>query len=245
MFEFEQCDHTIPSGQRHPALDPKIQEEFGPDRIRSHSVMSWGEHCSECAFPSCYQTCSFYKARPDGAAAASTSEFTARRILVSGVGRDSRPTGICRVAASHTRALLSNRVASRVLLAIGSWQYELFRTLLGPYAPQIKFLVTNIKNNSISRNLWYVATLPRLAKAHGTGLVHLSYPAPAFQRAFSSPVVLTLHRSLSLRHTGEFRFPPLLCESGDSSAMSFFRRWDCMRLRWHEQDCHHVQSEIG
>jgi FkbH-like protein len=66
MFEFEQCDRTIPSGRRHPSLDPKIQEEFGPDRIRSHSVMSWGEHCSECAFPSCYQTCSFYRARPDG-----------------------------------------------------------------------------------------------------------------------------------------------------------------------------------
>ena len=66
MFEFEQCDRTIPSGQRPLALDPKIQEEFGPDRIRSHSVMNWGEHCSECVFPSCYQTCSFYKARPDG-----------------------------------------------------------------------------------------------------------------------------------------------------------------------------------
>jgi glycosyltransferase involved in cell wall biosynthesis len=129
------------------------------------------------------------------------------RILVSSVGRDSHPTGICRVAASHAKALLSDRVASRVFLAIGSWQYELFRTLLGPCAPQVEFLVTNIRNNSASRNFWYAATLPRLAKAYGADLVHLSYPAPTFRRAFRGPVVVTLHDLYPYDMPENFGFP--------------------------------------
>ena len=115
------------------------------------------------------------------------------RVLVSSVGRDSQPTGICRVAASHTKALLSHRIASRVLFAIGAWQYELFRTFLEPHLTQIEFLVANIRNNSAARNFWYVAKLPQLAKAHGADLVHLAYPAPTFRRAFRGPVVVTLH----------------------------------------------------
>lgn len=66
MFEFEQCEQAIPARLNHPALDPKTQKEFGPDRICSHSLMSWGEHCTECVFPTCYQTCSFYQPRQDG-----------------------------------------------------------------------------------------------------------------------------------------------------------------------------------
>jgi len=129
------------------------------------------------------------------------------RILVSAVGRDSHPTGICRVAASHTKALLTDGVASRVFLAIGSWQFELFRTLLGAYAPQIEFLVTNITNSSIARNVWYAFTLPRLARAYGVDLVHLSYPAPTFRRAFRGPVVVTLHDLYPYDIPENFGFP--------------------------------------
>ena len=129
------------------------------------------------------------------------------QILVSSVGRDSHPTGICRVAASHAKALLSNRAASRVFLAIGSWQCELFRRLLGPYAPQIDLLVADIRNNSVSRNFWYAATLPQLAKASGADLVHLSHPAPTFRRAFHSPVVVTLHDLYPYDIPENFGFP--------------------------------------
>lgn len=66
MFEFEQCERTISARLSHPAVDSKVLSEFGPERIRSYSVLSWGEHCTECVFPSCYQTCSFYQPRADG-----------------------------------------------------------------------------------------------------------------------------------------------------------------------------------
>ena len=65
MFEFEQCDHAIPSGQRHLALDPKIQQEFGPDRIRSHSVMNW-VNTAPSALSHLLSDLFAYMARPDG-----------------------------------------------------------------------------------------------------------------------------------------------------------------------------------
>ncbi len=36
------------------------------DLIQNRSMIVWGEHCSECAAPSCYRACSFYTPRPDG-----------------------------------------------------------------------------------------------------------------------------------------------------------------------------------
>jgi FkbH-like protein len=66
MFEFEMSDRAAGRGMNHPSLDAKIQAEFGPERIRSHSLTNWGEHCTECVWPTCYTTCSFYHPRPDG-----------------------------------------------------------------------------------------------------------------------------------------------------------------------------------
>jgi FkbH-like protein len=33
--------------------------------IAERSQIVWGEHCSECAYPSCYSSCSYYSPRPD------------------------------------------------------------------------------------------------------------------------------------------------------------------------------------
>lgn len=35
------------------------------DSIHSQSLIVWGEHCSECAFPACYSTCALYTPRHD------------------------------------------------------------------------------------------------------------------------------------------------------------------------------------
>jgi FkbH-like protein len=34
--------------------------------LRQRTVLPWGEHCTECVWPSCYTTCDLYEARPDG-----------------------------------------------------------------------------------------------------------------------------------------------------------------------------------
>lgn len=66
MFEFEQSDRAAGALLKHPSLDAKTSAEFGPGRIRTHSLTNWGEHCTECVWPTCYTTCSFYQPRPDG-----------------------------------------------------------------------------------------------------------------------------------------------------------------------------------
>lgn len=34
-------------------------------RLTGKSLIAWGEHCSECAYPACYSSCAFYTPRPD------------------------------------------------------------------------------------------------------------------------------------------------------------------------------------
>jgi glycosyltransferase involved in cell wall biosynthesis len=129
------------------------------------------------------------------------------RILINAVGRDVHPTGICRVASSHARALLLRRPGTAVLLAIGAWQQELYRGLLGPFAAQCEFSVAAVRNRSLPRNLWFAAALPRLARAWHADLVHLAYPVPVLRRRFSAPVVVTLHDLYPYDSPGTFGFP--------------------------------------
>jgi FkbH-like protein len=50
-------------------LPPEIRERFAEfrDRIAARTVLPWGEHCTECAWPTCYTTCDLYSPRQDGA----------------------------------------------------------------------------------------------------------------------------------------------------------------------------------
>jgi FkbH-like protein len=36
------------------------------DLVSMRTVLPWGEHCTECVWPTCYTTCDLYEARPDG-----------------------------------------------------------------------------------------------------------------------------------------------------------------------------------
>lgn len=50
------------------ALPPVICEAFRAlsRTITGRTVLPWGEHCTECALPGCYQTCDLYVRRRDG-----------------------------------------------------------------------------------------------------------------------------------------------------------------------------------
>jgi FkbH-like protein len=49
------------------ALPEEALSAFAETReaCASRSVLVWGEHCTECAFPACYSACSFYTPRED------------------------------------------------------------------------------------------------------------------------------------------------------------------------------------
>src|SRR5262245_4736040 len=52
-------------------------------RVRARTVLTWGEHCTECVWPSCYTSCELYEPRADGAC----------RQFVGGVTRVPTPQG--------------------------------------------------------------------------------------------------------------------------------------------------------
>lgn len=61
MFEYDQYDARRDGASSHTILD--YQSVSG---VRKMSFLVWGEHCVECAAPSCYSSCDLYEARPDG-----------------------------------------------------------------------------------------------------------------------------------------------------------------------------------
>src|SRR6266404_9330457 len=36
------------------------------DKVMSRTLLPWGEHCTECVWPTCYTTCDLYSPRQDG-----------------------------------------------------------------------------------------------------------------------------------------------------------------------------------
>lgn len=49
-------------------LPQEIRNRFAEfrSRIVSRTMLPWGEHCTECVWPTCYTTCELYSPRPDG-----------------------------------------------------------------------------------------------------------------------------------------------------------------------------------
>lgn len=65
MYEPEVNDIT----ESIETLPEDIRRQFAEhrDRVTLRSTLPWGEHCTECVWPTCYTTCDLYSARPDGA----------------------------------------------------------------------------------------------------------------------------------------------------------------------------------
>jgi glycosyltransferase involved in cell wall biosynthesis len=114
-------------------------------------------------------------------------------ILVAALHRPSKPTGVCRYAANVARCLAETKEVNKVTLAVGEWQRDYFSSALALESPKIFLKSINISNNSLSRNLWFLFGLPKLAKQLSPDVVHLSFPLPFVKSFFSSPVISTIH----------------------------------------------------
>src|ERR1700685_274965 len=64
MYETE-ANTEIKSSAEIPA---EVRRSFEHLRaaIHSRTVLPWGEHCTECVWPTCYTTCDLYSPRTDG-----------------------------------------------------------------------------------------------------------------------------------------------------------------------------------
>jgi glycosyltransferase involved in cell wall biosynthesis len=114
-------------------------------------------------------------------------------LVIASVSAATSPSGVCRHAANIARGVLAFASVRKVTLLTGEWQAGYFRDAFHLDDPRLEILPVAIANRSASRNLWYLRTLPALARAHDADIVHLAYPMPLLRRSYRMPVVVSLH----------------------------------------------------
>lgn len=115
------------------------------------------------------------------------------KILITAAAFSSSISGVQRHALNVVRCLLRCQEVSNVHLAIAPWQRDLIQAYGLDLDSRLTVHVAEMKQSSISRNLWYYRGLPALAARLRVDLVHLSYPVPVDTALLRCPVVVTLH----------------------------------------------------
>ncbi|MGB3509691.1 MAG: glycosyltransferase family 1 protein [Microcoleaceae cyanobacterium] len=128
-------------------------------------------------------------------------------ILISALSRFTHPSGICRYAANLAKCLAELEQISRITLVLGSWQKQYFTEDFQINSEKIQIYAVNIKNNSISRNIWFLFQLGELTKLINPDLVHVSFPIPFLRFFFTQPVVATIHDFYPYEKPENFGFP--------------------------------------
>jgi len=64
MYETEANRKSAPENE----IPAEISAHFAgtSDRLEARTLLPWSEHCTECAWPTCYTTCDLYEPREDG-----------------------------------------------------------------------------------------------------------------------------------------------------------------------------------
>jgi len=131
-------------------------------------------------------------------------------ILIAALHRPTKPTGVCRHAVNLAQCLADNAQVDKVTLIIGTWQKDYFKTSFNISSKKIELVTIDIKNSSISRNIWYITGLPKLAKQLKSDIVHLSFPLPFIRALFPCPVVATIHDLYPYEFAQNFGYPNVL-----------------------------------
>jgi glycosyltransferase involved in cell wall biosynthesis len=132
------------------------------------------------------------------------------RIVISALSRFATPTGICRYAASLASSIAFGAENFTVYFVVGSWQDCYFRSCFDLANSTLRILPISIANRSVSRNYWYLHTLPKVASELRATLVHLSFPVPLIRSEFQCPVVTTIHDLYPYEYPQNFGFPAYL-----------------------------------
>ena len=135
-------------------------------------------------------------------------------ILIAALHRPIKPTGVCRHAVNLAQCLASTNEVDKVTLVIGAWQLDYFKTSFVLDSPKIDLVSIELKNNSLSRNIWFAWGLSKLTNQLCPDLVHLSFPIPFWRSLFSCPVVSTIHD-----------FYPYECPENFGYPNVWFNRW--------------------
>ncbi|MGL5807364.1 MAG: glycosyltransferase family 4 protein [Xenococcaceae cyanobacterium] len=128
-------------------------------------------------------------------------------VLIAVLHRSIEPTGVCRHAVNLAQCLADTDKVTKITLVIGSWQQDYFKRAFALDSPKIDLIMVDFKNNSRSRNLWFLFGLSKLAKRLNPDIVHLSFPIPFFRQFFACPVVATIHDFYPYEFPENFGYP--------------------------------------
>lgn len=129
------------------------------------------------------------------------------KIIINALHRATRPTGVCRYAFNLAIDLSSLSNVREVILVVGKWQADYFYSSFEVTSNKIKIMPVTIRNNAISRNLWFLFSLPSLVKKIRGDLLHLSFPIPVFGSWINIPTYVTVHDLYPFEIPENFGFP--------------------------------------
>jgi glycosyltransferase involved in cell wall biosynthesis len=135
-------------------------------------------------------------------------------ILIPILHRPEKPTGVCRHGANLAQCLAERDEVNRVTVIIGDWQTDYFSHSFNLSSPKIKLIDIAIQNRSVSRNLWFLKELPKLANQLKPDIVHLSFPFPIIRRWFNAPIVTTIHDLYPFECPQNFGYPQVWFNQG-------------------------------
>ncbi len=114
-------------------------------------------------------------------------------IIIAVVASSAEFSGISRHAVNMAKSLLIRSEICTVHLVIGKWQYQSFNVMTPQGSARLHVHAVDIGTNTLCRNFWYYYKLPIFAAKLEADAVHLAYPTPLRRRAYTCPVVVTLH----------------------------------------------------
>jgi glycosyltransferase involved in cell wall biosynthesis len=129
-------------------------------------------------------------------------------ILIAALHRPTNPTGVCRYAANLAQCLADTQEVNKVTLIVGAWQKYYFEEFFNSH--KIELISVDIKNSSLSRNIWFLFGLPKIVKGLNPDIVHLSFPLPFLRPLFSIPVVSTIHDLYPYEKPEVFGYPNVI-----------------------------------
>jgi glycosyltransferase involved in cell wall biosynthesis len=129
-------------------------------------------------------------------------------ILIAALHKPANPTGVCRYAANLAQCLADTQEVNKVTLIVGAWQKYYFKEFFNSH--KIQLISVDIKNSSLSRNIWFLFGLPKIVKGLNPDIVHLSFPLPFLRSLFSVPVVSTIHDLYPYEKPEVFGYPNVI-----------------------------------
>jgi glycosyltransferase involved in cell wall biosynthesis len=115
------------------------------------------------------------------------------KILLAAASVSTEMSGVQRHAFNVVRCLLGHPGVTSVTLSLAPWQRELARNSGLQSGPRFSFHFASMRDNSLSRILWFYRHLPALARQQEADLVHVAFPVPLDVRSLPCPVVVSLH----------------------------------------------------